>query len=322
MKKFTKLFVVLSLLSTVLLIGSSSFADNETVQATESTLDINQSVSTDPRIKNVKPAYYPASHKGPTYPHYFDYAYTQPDGDNVFAYTLDNEPLYINGWDGSYGNVDWETQGTYITKFTLAQKQEDGYLDPETNIETEFPIIIMDNSIPIKPIKFSAFKETPEYSELMDTVFGTDHIYGTDNYGFPYRVSSFNYYSFDVTNPGIYKAELYLMSDRNRTPGEPPSDAWPITHVIEVPVIVEKSNDIQLSISPETFNLQIGKTKILKTTITPEPSETPKITWSSSDESIARVFSNGKVQGVSAGTATITATTEDGLSATSTVTVE
>ncbi|MBV7391104.1 Ig-like domain-containing protein [Enterococcus sp. ALS3] len=112
------------------------------------------------------------------------------------------------------------------------------------------------------------------------------------------------------------------MSDRNRTPGEPPSDAWPITHVIEVPVIVEKSNDIQLSISPETFNLQIGKTKILKTTITPEPSETPKITWSSSDESIARVFSNGKVQGVSAGTATITATTEDGLSATSTVTVE
>ena len=49
---------------------------------------------------------------------------------------------------------------------------------------------------------------------------------------------------------------------------------------------------------------------------------TDKVTWSSSDDAIAGVDSNGKVTGISKGVATITATTDSGITADCVVTVE
>ncbi|MCD8355019.1 MAG: S-layer homology domain-containing protein, partial [Clostridia bacterium] len=64
-----------------------------------------------------------------------------------------------------------------------------------------------------------------------------------------------------------------------------------------------------------------GSTSTLTATITPSNATTNTVTWSSSNTSVATVDSSGKVTGVKAGTATITATSNNGKTATCQVTV-
>lgn len=61
----------------------------------------------------------------------------------------------------------------------------------------------------------------------------------------------------------------------------------------------------------ETASVQAGLSTTLTATVAPDNATNKKVTWSSSDETVATV-SGGKVTGVKAGTATITVTTEDG----------
>ena len=63
-------------------------------------------------------------------------------------------------------------------------------------------------------------------------------------------------------------------------------------------------------------SVTVGST--VKLTVTPNQ----KVTWKSSNTSIATVDANGKVKGTKAGKVTITATTEDGTTATKTITVK
>ena len=58
--------------------------------------------------------------------------------------------------------------------------------------------------------------------------------------------------------------------------------------------------------------LYVGDTVTLAATVTPDNADNPAVTWSSSDEDVASVDSDGKVTAISAGTADITVTTEDG----------
>ena len=65
-----------------------------------------------------------------------------------------------------------------------------------------------------------------------------------------------------------------------------------------------------------------GKTVQLIATVTPDNAVNKKLTWSTSDSSVATVDENGLVTAVANGTAIITVTTEDGeMTATSTITV-
>lgn len=73
-----------------------------------------------------------------------------------------------------------------------------------------------------------------------------------------------------------------------------------------------------ISVSPATLTLQEGSTGSFTYKLTPEDAYT-KVTWSSSNESVATVSSSGIVTAVSEGTATITATTDNGLSASGSV---
>ena len=70
----------------------------------------------------------------------------------------------------------------------------------------------------------------------------------------------------------------------------------------------------------------LGKPVTLTATVMPENATDKTVTWSSSDESVASVDENGVVTGLSGGTATITATANDGSGVTATtpctVTVE
>ena len=71
---------------------------------------------------------------------------------------------------------------------------------------------------------------------------------------------------------------------------------------------------------PSSFTLARGTEKQLTATTTPSPTSS-RISWTSSDPNVAAVGENGVVTGVSAGTAVITAKTDNGYSDTCTVTV-
>jgi uncharacterized protein YjdB/glycosidase len=66
------------------------------------------------------------------------------------------------------------------------------------------------------------------------------------------------------------------------------------------------------AVSPTSASLYAGNTQQLTVTISPANATNKTVTWSSSNTAIATVNSSGLVTAVSAGTATITATTQDG----------
>lgn len=77
-----------------------------------------------------------------------------------------------------------------------------------------------------------------------------------------------------------------------------------------------------VAISPTTVSISAGDNTQLTATVSPSNATNSAITWSSSNTAAATVNSSGQVTGVAAGTATITATTQDGgYKATSSITV-
>ena len=67
-----------------------------------------------------------------------------------------------------------------------------------------------------------------------------------------------------------------------------------------------------VTVSPKTDTIAVSDTITLTATVAPENATNKAVTWSSSDDAIATVTDAGVVEGKSAGTATITVTTEDG----------
>lgn len=77
-----------------------------------------------------------------------------------------------------------------------------------------------------------------------------------------------------------------------------------------------------IAISPGTVTKAVGETQQLSITPTPNDASNTTVTWSSSNTAKATVNSSGLVTAVATGTATITATSQDGgLTATRLVTV-
>ena len=67
-----------------------------------------------------------------------------------------------------------------------------------------------------------------------------------------------------------------------------------------------------MTVSPSTATVAVSGTQALTATVAPATATNQNVTWSSSDTDVATVDDDGVVTGVSAGTATITATTVDG----------
>ena len=79
---------------------------------------------------------------------------------------------------------------------------------------------------------------------------------------------------------------------------------------IKVTVKAVPVTDVSLNKTKTTIN--IGKSETINATISPSNATNKNITWTTSKKSVATVDANGKIKAVKKGTATITATTEDG----------
>ena len=77
--------------------------------------------------------------------------------------------------------------------------------------------------------------------------------------------------------------------------------------------VVRGVEKVEIQEAPEVF--YVGKQAQLKAAIAPQDAANKKLTWTSSDESVATVSAAGVVKGVSVGTVTITAASLDGPSA-------
>ena len=67
-----------------------------------------------------------------------------------------------------------------------------------------------------------------------------------------------------------------------------------------------------ISLDHPSATIKEGETLTLVATVTPDNAANKTVKWSTSSETVATVDNNGKVTGIKAGSATITATTEDG----------
>ena len=90
------------------------------------------------------------------------------------------------------------------------------------------------------------------------------------------------------------------------------------TATCTVTVIVTVTNVV---LDKESHNMAVGDELVLHATVNPTDATDPSVRWSSSDEGVATVDAQGKITAVSAGTATITVTTANGLTDTCTITV-
>ena len=90
----------------------------------------------------------------------------------------------------------------------------------------------------------------------------------------------------------------------------------PVTVTTSVPVVAVTS----VTVSSKTLNLEVGQTRTLTATVTPDNATNKTVTWKTSNDKVATVV-DGTVAAVGEGTATITATAANGKKDTCKVTV-
>ena len=156
---------------------------------------------------------------------------------------------------------------------------------------------IADDEIRVKNGKvfFTSDYVAKSESKIYYTTDGTDPFYGSALYN--YETFSGTY----VNNPIVPKSGLTL---KVRVVGVGKADGDVAAYSIFSVTGVKIEN--QLS------KLSLGETAQLKAAVTPKNATNQKISWSSSNPKVVQVDAAGKVKAVASGTATVTATTEDG----------
>ena len=115
-----------------------------------------------------------------------------------------------------------------------------------------------------------------------------------------------------LTGPCVITLSNVIASETNSTTHSLPVSTCTVT-------VIQLATSIALS--QTTAELTAGETLQLTATVQPENATDRTVTWTSSDPAIATVDATGLVTAVAAGTATITATTNDGTGLTATFAV-
>jgi len=84
------------------------------------------------------------------------------------------------------------------------------------------------------------------------------------------------------------------------------------TTTYKVQIVAEPITPTGISLNKNVTTINVGANETITATIDPTTATNQNVTWKSSNTAVATVDSNGKVVGVSAGTAIITVTTMDG----------
>ena len=124
------------------------------------------------------------------------------------------------------------------------------------------------------------------------------------------------------TLDAITLPEGWVWDDPSTNVGTPGTKSFPAsyTHINEnyrdvstdLEVVVNAVPATGVMVVPSTLNVFVSETKALTATVIPDNATNKTVSWSSSNEAVATVDQDGKVKGVGAGEATITATSEDG----------
>ena len=141
---------------------------------------------------------------------------------------------------------------------------------------------------------------------------------------FPHMNSTFinQYYSWHLQDPvsskEINRNNAVYKIQGNRNPYIDHPEWVNVVFNGESPSVVPVSG---ISLSPTSIEINKGASEVVAATVTPSDATNKAVTWTSNNSAVATV-TNGTITGVSAGSATITATTVDGgFSATCSVTV-
>ena len=124
---------------------------------------------------------------------------------------------------------------------------------------------------------------------------------GTGSYGYYWSSSLESGDPYYARNVGFSSGNVYRSSFGMRYYG-----------LSVRPVYGEFISVESVSLNKTSLSLTVGDTQTLTATVTPSNATYKSVTWSSSNTSVASVSSSGVVTAKSAGTATITVTTNDG----------
>ena len=200
---------------------------------------------------------------------------------------LSDENINVNCWNASNSKSFYQyekiTDETLINKYKEIKSKNGNYLELTSLLKTKAPTA-----------NWTGWVYWNGYGDSEDVGFGCTE------------------YTVNVPDSGLYYMWLYFQGGKN-------------TRDLYGCILVDNLQpDIALeSISlPGTEKVELGKTLKLTPTFNPEKATNKKVTWSSSDKSVATVDNNGTVTPKKIGSTIITVVSEDGnKKATCTVTV-
>ena len=130
----------------------------------------------------------------------------------------------------------------------------------------------------------------------------------SSNYTEDSILATLNFAVAKDTPTGDYEIEIHVLEATNE------DFQTVVAHTIAAKVSVEALPvaTTGLDLNQNDISLVEGDSETLTATVTPDNATNKAVTWKSSDPTVATVDNNGKVTAIKKGTATITATTEDG----------
>lgn len=192
------------------------------------------------------------------------------------------------------------------------------------------PTLILDFSAPTEETTISIRASTESPIELAPELFtfGDTFMFEHAN---DVRIEHRTPSGEDLTDPITLKGfmgDTYTSTERTfegytlvESPGNAAGD---FTREDQTVVYVYKRLPDSITVTPEKSIISVGETEQLRATLTPNTDQLDdsSVSWSSSNESVATVDSNGLVTGLSLGQVDITGETINGLTATAKVIVE